>query len=132
MSARMRNTPVMVFCKQDGQGGINPFDLLDELEKELKIAICPYTCLLVTESSLKVFYNLHKKISRFLHPIKTSIFRKALSPPTISKIRISGFCRSESINKLLEEIDFVDDCLKPSICHFTGKVTWPSVFLEVP
>ena len=40
---RMRHTPVMIFINKMDREGIHPYDLLDELEKELKIAVCPYT-----------------------------------------------------------------------------------------
>src|SRR5574343_1079868 len=37
---RMRNTPVIVFINKLDREGQNPFDLLDEIEKELKIKVC--------------------------------------------------------------------------------------------
>ena len=38
---RMRDTPVIVFINKLDRDGKNPFDLLDEIETELKIQIAP-------------------------------------------------------------------------------------------
>src|SRR5512138_3803147 len=40
---RRRNTPVMVFINKMDREGLHPYDILDELERELKIAVCPLT-----------------------------------------------------------------------------------------
>ena len=40
---RMRRTPVIVFINKLDREGQNPFDLLDEIEKELKINVRPLT-----------------------------------------------------------------------------------------
>jgi peptide chain release factor 3 len=39
---RMRNTPVIVFVNKMDREGQNAFDLLDEIEKELKIRVRPF------------------------------------------------------------------------------------------
>ena len=38
---RMRDTPVIVFVNKLDRDGKNPFDLLDEIETELKIKFAP-------------------------------------------------------------------------------------------
>jgi peptide chain release factor 3 len=38
---RMRDTPVIVFVNKLDRDGKNPFDLLDEIESELKISLHP-------------------------------------------------------------------------------------------
>jgi len=106
---RMRNTPVMVFVNKMDREGINPFDLLDELEKELKIAICPYTWPIGNGKQFKGVYNLHKKDIQIFAPDKTSISESLISTNDIKDPKLVDFVGSESINKLLEEIDFVDD-----------------------
>src|SRR6218665_3505929 len=40
---RMRDTPVIVFVNKMDRDGKDPFDLLDELEQELKISLHPMT-----------------------------------------------------------------------------------------
>ncbi len=38
---RMRNTPVIIFINKMDREGRDPFDVLDELEEELKIKVRP-------------------------------------------------------------------------------------------
>src|SRR5665811_1686692 len=58
---RMRNTPVMIFINKMDRDGIYPYDLLDELESELKIAVCPYTWPIGNGKQFKGVYNLFKE-----------------------------------------------------------------------
>ena len=38
---RMRNTPVMIFVNKLDREGQDPFDLIEEIEEKLKIAVAP-------------------------------------------------------------------------------------------
>ena len=57
---RMRNTPVIVFVNKMDREGKNPFDLLDELEKELKISCRPMTWPINIGERFKGVYNLYE------------------------------------------------------------------------
>jgi peptide chain release factor 3 len=58
---RMRNTPVMVFVNKMDRDGKNRFDLLEEIEKELKINLHPMTWPINSGKDFKGVYNLHDK-----------------------------------------------------------------------
>jgi peptide chain release factor 3 len=71
---RMRNTPVIVFINKMDREGQNPFDLLDEIEKELKIKVCPLTWPIGIGKSFKGVYNLHEKtLNLFQGESKTKV-----------------------------------------------------------
>src|SRR3982750_1867514 len=71
---RMRNTPVIVFVNKMDREGQNPFDLLDEIEKELKIKVRPLTWPIGIGKSFKGVYNLYeKKLSLFQGESKTTV-----------------------------------------------------------
>lgn len=106
---RMRHTPVMIFINKMDREGINPYDLLDELEKELKIAICPYTWPIGNGKKFKGVYNLFKKEIQIYSPEKSSVSESLLSTCDIDDPRLRDYVGIESINKLVEEIDFVKD-----------------------
>lgn len=55
---RMRNTPVIVFINKMDREGQSPFDLLDEIEKELKIRVRPMTWPIGIGKSFKGVYDL--------------------------------------------------------------------------
>src|SRR5688572_5335565 len=58
---RMRDTPVIVFINKMDRDGKNRFDLLEEIEKELKISLHPMTWPINSGKDFKGVYNLHEK-----------------------------------------------------------------------
>ncbi len=58
---RMRDTPVIVFVNKMDRDGKFPFDLLDEIEKELNIQLHPTTWPINMGREFKGVYNLHNK-----------------------------------------------------------------------
>ena len=57
----MRNTPVIVFINKMDRDGKNRFDLLEEIENELKINLHPMTVPINSGKEFKGVYDLHKK-----------------------------------------------------------------------
>lgn len=71
---RMRNTPVIVFVNKMDREGKNPFDLLDEIEKELKIRVRPLTWPIGIGKSFKGVYDLYdKSLNLFQDDSKTTV-----------------------------------------------------------
>ncbi len=71
---RMRNTPVIVFINKLDREGQNPFDLLDEIEKELKINVRPVTWPIGIGKSFKGVYNLSaSELNLFEGDSKTTV-----------------------------------------------------------
>ncbi|MDR2039412.1 MAG: peptide chain release factor 3 [Bacteroidales bacterium] len=58
---RMRKTPVIVFVNKLDRIGQDPFDLMDELEQQLKIQVCPMTWPISSGPTFKGVYNLYEK-----------------------------------------------------------------------
>jgi len=58
---RMRDTPVIVFINKMDRDGKNRFDLLEEIEKELKISLHPMTLPINSGKDFKGVYDLHTK-----------------------------------------------------------------------
>ncbi len=57
----MRNTPVIVFINKMDRDGKNRFDLLEEIENELKIQLHPMTVPINSGKDFKGVYDLHEK-----------------------------------------------------------------------
>ena len=57
----MRKTPVIVFINKMDRDGKNRFDLLEEIEKELKIQLHPMTIPINSGKDFKGVYDLHEK-----------------------------------------------------------------------
>ncbi|TAE91234.1 MAG: GTP-binding protein, partial [Bacteroidetes bacterium] len=58
---RMRNTPVIVFINKLDREGQDPYDLLEEIEKELNIHTRPLTWPIGIGSDFKGVYNVYEK-----------------------------------------------------------------------
>src|ERR1700742_3905129 len=58
---RMRDTPVIVFVNKMDRDGKYPFDLLDEIEKELKLSLHPLSWPINMGKEFKGVYNLYDK-----------------------------------------------------------------------
>ncbi|MHB8403721.1 MAG: GTP-binding protein, partial [Bacteroidia bacterium] len=58
---RMRKTPVIVFINKMDREGRDAFDLMDELEKELKIKVRPLSWPIGIGKTFKGVYNVYEK-----------------------------------------------------------------------
>ena len=106
---RMRNTPVMIFINKMDREGIYPYDLLDELERELKIAVCPYTWPIGNGKQFKGVYNLFKEEVQIYSPEKTTVSESFIRTNDIHDPELRDYVGIENINRLWEEIDFIKD-----------------------
>ena len=61
---RMRKTPVMVFVNKMDRPSLDPFDLLDEIEEELKISVHPLSWPVGTGSDFRGVYNRFESVFR--------------------------------------------------------------------
>lgn len=64
----MRATPVIVFVNKMDRDGKYPFDLIDEIEKELNIAVQPLTWPINMGKEFKGVYNLYDKNLKLFTP----------------------------------------------------------------
>lgn len=58
---RMRDTPVIVFINKMDRDGKRTFDLLEEIEKELKLSLHPMTWPINSGKDFKGVYDIHNK-----------------------------------------------------------------------
>jgi len=65
---RMRDTPVIVFVNKMDRDGKNSFDLLDEIESELKIQLHPLSWPIGIGKEFKGVYNLYEKNLLLFNP----------------------------------------------------------------
>ena len=58
---RMRNTPIIVFINKLDREGKDAFDLLDEVEEDLGLSVCPLSWPIGMGQRFKGVYSLYKK-----------------------------------------------------------------------
>jgi len=73
---RMRNTPVIIFINKMDREGRDPFDLLDELEQELKIKVRPLSWPINQGVKFKGVYNIYENNLNLFKPDKQRVTEK--------------------------------------------------------
>ncbi|PLB85533.1 peptide chain release factor 3 [Dysgonamonadaceae bacterium] len=67
---RMRHTPVMIFVNKMDREGKDPFDILDELEQELQIAVRPLSWPIDMGDRFRGVYNMYRDSLDLYKPSK--------------------------------------------------------------
>ncbi len=73
---RMRNTPVIIFINKMDREGRDPFDVLDELEQELKIKVRPLSWPIGQGVKFKGVYNIYEQQLNLFTPNKQRVTEK--------------------------------------------------------
>ena len=73
---RMRNTPVIIFINKMDREGRDPFDVLDELEEELKIKVRPLSWPIGQGQRFKGVYNIYEQQLNLFTPNKQRVTEK--------------------------------------------------------
>ena len=91
---RMRNTPVMVFINKLDRIGKDPFDLLDEIEKELNIKVRPLSWPISSGPTFRGVYNIYEE--------KLELFQEEARQTIGSSVEISDV-NSPELNTIITE-----------------------------
>lgn len=122
---RMRDTPVVTFINKLDREGQNPFDLLDEIEKELKIRVCPMTWPIGIGKSFKGVYNLHEgSLILFQGESKTTV-EEYVQMNSLSDGEIEKYISTDFANQLREDVEILNgvyDKFNPKD-YLEGKVS---------
>ena len=73
---RMRNTPVIIFINKMDREGRDAFDVLDELEEELKIKVRPLSWPIGQGARFKGVYNIYEQQLNLFTPNKQRVTEK--------------------------------------------------------
>lgn len=110
---RMRDTPVMIFINKMDREGKYSFDLLEELENELKIAVCPMTWPVGNGSQFKGVCKLTTKSFQLFSPQKANVPEILLNTSDINNCEVQSHFGETNLEKLVEELELVDDIYEP-------------------
>lgn len=120
----MRKTPVIVFINKMDRDGKPPFDLVEEIEKELAISLHPMTWPINQGKEFKGVYDLHNKSLRLF-----SAHTKALEEDTVSISNISDSILDEKLGDrdariLRDDVELIEGVYGPldSSVYLAGNV----------
>lgn len=110
---RMRKTPVMVFVNKLDRPSIEPFELIEDIEKELGITIHPLSWPIGDGDRFKGVYNRYKRGLYLFKPGGTTIPEGIEIDDYKGKETVEHI-GEEAANKLNDELELIDD-LYPEI-----------------
>ena len=105
---RMRDTPVIVFINKMDRDGKNRFDLLEEIENELKLQLHPMTWPINSGKDFKGVYNLHDK-SLLLFTANTKANEEgSLAIEDLSDAKLDAKIGEKDADQLREDVELID------------------------
>lgn len=104
---RLRNTPIMTFINKLDREGQDPFDLLDEIEDKLQIAVCPLSWPIGMGKSFNGVYNLYSKSIVLFKPHEKQSSESAIIITDINDSRLDTLLGSQT-EKLRQDIELVE------------------------
>lgn len=104
---RMRNTPVIIFVNKLDREGRDPFDILDELENELKISVRPLSWPINIGEKFKGVYNIYEKGLDLFTPNKQRVTER-IEIDDINDPAIDENIGEADAAKLREDLDLIE------------------------
>ena len=104
---RMRNTPVIIFVNKLDREGRDPFEILDELEAELKISVRPLSWPINIGAKFKGVYNIYENGLDLFTPDK----QKATERVEIDNVddpRIDEAVGEADAKQLREDLELIE------------------------
>ena len=103
---RMRKTPVIVFVNKLDREGQDPFDLLDEIETELKIAVRPLSWPINIGQRFKGVYNIYEKNLNLYTPSK-QVVTEAIEFSDINNPELEKHIGESDAAKLRADLELI-------------------------
>ena len=103
---RMRKTPVIIFVNKMDREGKDPFDLLDELEEELKIKVRPLSWPINQGMRFKGVYNIYEQNLNLFTPNKQKVTEKV--SVALDSVELDNAVSVEDAQKLREDLEMIE------------------------
>jgi peptide chain release factor 3 len=109
---RMRKTPVMIFVNKMDRLGKDPFDLLDELESELEIAVRPLSWPIDQGPGFKGVYNIYQQKLDLYTPSKQTV-TESVAFDDINNQELEKYIGTKNANQLREDMETIHGIYNP-------------------
>ena len=106
---RMRNTPVMVFINKMDSEGKDPFDLLDEVEKQLSIHTIPLTWPIGQGHKFHGVYNIHEQNLNLFEGSSRQKTENSIKIDDVFGEEIENYVPEKYVEKLREDIQLITE-----------------------
>uniref|UniRef100_UPI004056BFA5 peptide chain release factor 3 n=1 Tax=Alistipes sp. TaxID=1872444 RepID=UPI004056BFA5 len=111
---RMRNTPVIVFINKLDRPCKDPFDLLDEVENELKIRVRPLSFPISSGDTFKGVYNIYEEqLSLFTSDERQTADASTVEIKDLSSPLLAEHVGEKFAKQLREDVELVEGVYDP-------------------
>ncbi|MCK5521978.1 MAG: peptide chain release factor 3 [Thiomargarita sp.] len=110
---RLRDTPILTFINKLDREGLEPIDLLDEIEDVLKIRCAPITWPIGMGKRFKGIYHFLDNSITLFAAQKNSIANEGMQYATLDDPQLVGELGQMMIDELKEEIELVQGASHP-------------------
>ena len=130
---RMRKTPVLCFINKLDREGRDPFDLIDEIEEELKINVQPLTWPIGMGKTLRGVYNLFEKNINLFEPRKNKRVDNVVNIKDVNDPDLETYLPPSALSQLREDIELIKS-LRSDVILGIGiwRSMLPSEFINIP
>ena len=104
---RMRNTPVIIFVNKLDREGRDPFEILDELEAELKISVRPLSWPINIGAKFKGVYNIYENGLDLFTPDKQKATER-VEIDNVNDPRIDEAVGEADAARLREDLELIE------------------------
>ena len=104
---RMRSTPVIIFVNKLDREGRDPFDILDELEQELKISVRPLSWPINMGAKFKGVYNIYEHGLDLFTPSKQTVSER-VEIADVSSPQVDELVGKADADKLREDLELIE------------------------
>lgn len=104
---RIRRTPAMIFINKLDRDSKDAFDLLDELEKELKIHVCPLSWPIEMGFRFKGVYNIYEKKLDLYTPIK-QIINRSINFKNLNSSELEQYIGTDLADILRVDLELIE------------------------
>ncbi|HIZ26401.1 MAG TPA: peptide chain release factor 3 [Candidatus Barnesiella merdipullorum] len=104
---RMRNTPVIVFVNKLDREGRDPFDILDELESELKINVRPLSWPINIGQKFKGVYNIYEQNLNLFTPNK-QVVTERIELDDVNSPELESYIGEQDAEKLRADLELIE------------------------
>ena len=104
---RMRNTPVIVFVNKLDREGRDPFDILDELEAELKINVRPLSWPINIGQKFTGVYNIYEQNLNLFTPNK-QVVTERIELDDVNSPELEAYIGEQDAEKLRADLELIE------------------------
>lgn len=109
---RMRNTPIITFINKLDRDGLDPLEILSDIEEKLQIECAPLSWPIGMGKGFKGIYNLYEKELRIFTPSQDTRPQDAMVVKDIDDPRLDELLGSDA-DKLREDIELLEGAANP-------------------